>query len=156
MDELVLPDGTHRDSIPLKLPQLTAKDIEALESALGKPIADHGREAGRLSRTIRQLVWLTIQPKRPDYRPQLRAIARDGRTWLRTIEKFPAQPMLRGSNLEAMKTEVTRFCDLIDVLRHENDEAFQAGPAFCCKYLSASSSASPSVQRFCPARRAEL
>jgi hypothetical protein len=128
MDELVSPDGSHRDPNPLKLPRLSAKDIEALERVLGKPIADHKLEAVRLSRIIRDLAWLTIQPKRQDYRPQLREIARQGRTWLRTIEKFPAQPMLHDSNVEAMKTEVTRFCDLVDILRREHGKAFRTGP----------------------------
>lgn len=106
---------------------LTDADAEALEQALGKPI-DRKFLVRRVSQITREIVGLAIQPKPQDYRPELRRIAQQGRVWIRNVEECPAQSMLRASNFEQMKIEVTRFCDQVDAIRRQYGSATVGPP----------------------------
>jgi hypothetical protein len=111
-----------------KIRPLTKAEVESLKQALGKPI-DGELLVRRLSRIIREVVYLAVQPKPPDHRPQLRRLARQGRLWLREIAESPTQTVLRANtNFEQLKGEVTRFCDQVDAMRRQYGAGKKAGP----------------------------
>lgn len=109
------------------LPDITDEDAEKLVRALGKPV-DRAFLIQRVSRITHDVVRLALQPKPQDHQSDLRRLARGGRMWVRQVEKFPAQTMLRPSNLEQMKAEVTKFCDAVDVIRRQQSSANAGAP----------------------------
>jgi hypothetical protein len=124
-----VPSKTESDTQSvLTLPDVSDEDVIALERALRKPV-DRNLLVQRLSRVIRDIVRLAIQPKLQDRRPELLRIARQGRVWLREVAQCSSQSMLRGNtNFEQLKVEVTRFCDQVDVIRRQYGGTVKAGP----------------------------
>jgi hypothetical protein len=119
-------NGKGSDMRPVVRP-LTDAEVESLEQALGNPV-DRNLVAQRMSQIIGDIVRLAIQPKLPDYRDNLRRLARQGRLWLREIAEHPIQATLRGNtNLEQLQVEVTRFCDQVDVIRQLHGAGIKAG-----------------------------
>jgi hypothetical protein len=106
---------------------LTDFEIEALENALGKPV-DRKYLVLWVSRAISDIVRLSLQPTRSEYRTLLWRIARGGRQWLQQIEACPGGTSLPPSIDQAVLTAtVTKFCDQVESLADQIAASIKPG-----------------------------
>ena len=89
---------------------LKAEEIDRLAAALGKPI-DRNYLAFWVSQSIANAVTFSTLPSARTCRDELMQVTREGRQWLRRIEKCPGQTLLEaGIKIDEVKASVARFC----------------------------------------------
>lgn len=103
-------------------------EIKALELALGAPV-DRKYLRYWISQSIEDAVQLAYATTPGQMRDALVRIERDGRKWLKVLDKTKAAPFLSArADLAELKAATTRFCNRVTSLTREVEGSVGRGP----------------------------
>jgi hypothetical protein len=111
---------------------LTADEIARLENALGQPI-ERSYLVHWVSRAIKDFIGLMTLPPPRERRDDLKKIAEQGRKWIETVEQSRSTPLLSAAPLPAkldvehLISSARTFCDLVESLARQLDQAVGPG-----------------------------
>jgi hypothetical protein len=111
---------------------LTEDEIARLENALGQPI-ERSYLVHWVSQAIQAFLLLMTLPPPRERRDDLKKIAEQGRKWIETVEQSRSTPLLPAVllpaelDLEHLISSVHTFCDLVESLARQLDQAVGPG-----------------------------
>jgi hypothetical protein len=111
---------------------LTEDEIARLENALGQPI-ERSYLVHWVSRAIKDFTGLMTLPPPRERRDDLKAMAEQGRKWIKTIEQSASSPLLSAApmpaelDVEHLISLARTFCDLVESLARQLDQAVGPG-----------------------------
>jgi len=111
---------------------LTDDEIARLENALGEPI-ERGYLVNWVSRAIEAFLLIMTLPSPRERRDDLKEMAEQGRKWIETVERSRSAPLLRAAplpaelDLEHLISSAKTFCDLVESLAQQLDQAVGPG-----------------------------
>jgi hypothetical protein len=112
---------------------LTDDEIAWLEKALGQPI-ERSYLVHWVSRAIQDFIGLMTLPSPRERRDDLKAMAEQGRKWIEIVEHSRTTPLLPPAllaaelDLEHLISSARTFCDLVESLTRQLDQAVGPGP----------------------------
>jgi hypothetical protein len=110
---------------------LTEDEIAQLEQALGQPI-ERTYLVHWVSRAIKDFIGLMTLPPPRERRDDLKRMAEQGRKWIETVEQSRSTPLLPAVlpaelDVEHLISSVRTFCDLVESLARQLDQAVGPG-----------------------------
>jgi hypothetical protein len=106
---------------------LTDDEIARLEEALGQPI-ERTYLAYWVSQAIEAFILIMTLPPPRERRDDLKEMAEQGRQWIATVERSRSTPLLPAVlDVEHLISSVRTFCDLVESLARQLDQAVGPG-----------------------------
>jgi hypothetical protein len=120
-----MPTDGHRPQLAIR--QLTEEEIQRLERALGKHI-DRQYLVHWISYSINALVQVSSFPSARQLRDDLKAMAREGRQWIRHVAEYPnIFPPRARSERDRLIEAAELFCQSVDLLVSQAGSSVKKG-----------------------------